>query len=129
GNNSGSLEHVNKNNLSWDEQVSETSTGNKDNMETTTQNELMNKQGNSTLERNTTLNNFTNIRPEQESHAANTANKEENPYLQDDIPITNSAGLQENNLTQEEQNRPLLSSMEIDNNKRNFTLSRKQKYR
>ncbi|CAG8750018.1 2023_t:CDS:2 [Cetraspora pellucida] len=50
--------------------------------------------------------NFTNIRPEQESHAANSANKEENPYLHDDIPITDSAGLQENDLTQEEQNGP-----------------------
>ncbi|CAG8796447.1 20451_t:CDS:1, partial [Cetraspora pellucida] len=68
--------------------------------------------------------NFTNIRLEQESYAAISANKEENPYLQDDISITNSAGLQENNLTQEEQNGPLLSSMEIDNNKRNSTLSK-----
>ncbi|CAG8828766.1 2967_t:CDS:1, partial [Cetraspora pellucida] len=62
--------------------------------------------------------------PEQESHTTNSANKEENPYLQDDIPITGSAGLQENGLTQEEQNGPLLSSMEIDNNKRNSTLSK-----
>ncbi|CAG8816884.1 22832_t:CDS:2, partial [Cetraspora pellucida] len=40
--------------------------------------------------------------PEQEFHVAYSANKEENPYLQDNIPITNCAGLQENDLTQEE---------------------------
>ncbi|CAG8807149.1 23365_t:CDS:2, partial [Cetraspora pellucida] len=73
-------------------EVSETSTGNKDNIETTTQN-----------------------KSEQEFHA----NKEENPYLQDDIPITDSVGLQENDLTQNKQNRPLLPLIEIDNNKKN----------
>ncbi|CAG8693984.1 23748_t:CDS:1, partial [Cetraspora pellucida] len=62
--------------------------------------------------------------PVQESYAANFANKEENPYLQDNIPIINSAGLQENDLMQDEQNRPLLPSIEIDNNKRNSTLSK-----
>ncbi|CAG8644339.1 9071_t:CDS:2, partial [Cetraspora pellucida] len=53
-----------------------------------------------------------------------SANKEENPYLQDDISITDGVGLQENDLTQNEQKEPLLFSIEIDNNKRNSILSK-----
>ncbi|CAG8830710.1 21376_t:CDS:1, partial [Cetraspora pellucida] len=53
-----------------------------------------------------------------------SANKEENPYLQDDASITDGVSLQENNLTQDEQKRPLSPSMEIDNDKRNSTPSK-----
>ncbi|CAG8826937.1 23294_t:CDS:2, partial [Cetraspora pellucida] len=109
-----------------DKEVSETSTGNKNNMETTTQNEPMNEQGDSTLERNTTSSSkkLANIRPEQEPHAGSSANKKENPYLQDDASITDGVGLQENDLIQDEQKGPLSSSMEIDNDKRNSTPSK-----
>ncbi|CAG8817108.1 3886_t:CDS:1, partial [Cetraspora pellucida] len=65
-----------------------------------------------------------NIRPEQELHAGSSANKEENPYLQDDASITNDVGLQENDLTQDKQKGPLLPSMKIDNDKRNSTSSK-----
>ncbi|CAG8732876.1 59_t:CDS:2, partial [Cetraspora pellucida] len=112
----------------YNKEVSETSTDNKNNMKTTTQNEPRNEQEDFTLERNTTFSS-TNIRPEQEPHAGSSANKEENPYLQDDASIIDGVGLQKNDITQDEQKRPLSSSMEIDNDKRNFTPSRKQKYR
>ncbi|CAG8542439.1 6364_t:CDS:1, partial [Cetraspora pellucida] len=61
---------------------------------------------------------------EQESHTTNSANKEENPYLQDNMSITEDADLQENALVQNEQNRPLLLSIKIGNNKRNSILSK-----
>ncbi|CAG8836139.1 5872_t:CDS:1, partial [Cetraspora pellucida] len=65
-----------------------------------------------------------NIRPEQEPHAGSSANKEENPYLQDDASITDGVGLQENDITQDEQKEPLSPPIEIDNNKRNSTPSK-----
>ncbi|CAG8814311.1 22441_t:CDS:2, partial [Cetraspora pellucida] len=88
----------NKNNIqttTHDKEVSKTSTSNKNNMETTTQNEPRNKQENSTLERNTTFSSkkSANIRLEQEPHAGSSANKKENPYLQDDASITDDKDL------------------------------------
>ncbi|CAG8745376.1 20399_t:CDS:2 [Cetraspora pellucida] len=65
-----------------------------------------------------------NIRPEQEPYAGSSANKEENPYLQDDASIIDGVGLQKNDLIQDEQKGPLLPSIEIDNDKRNSTSSK-----
>ncbi|CAG8658968.1 21465_t:CDS:2, partial [Cetraspora pellucida] len=107
-------------------------------METTTQNESKNEQEDSILEGNTTSSSSritkpltkkykeksANIRPEQEPYTDSSANKEENPYLQDDASIIDGVGLQENDLTQDKQKRLLLPSMEIDNVKRNFTPSK-----
>ncbi|CAG8723667.1 2746_t:CDS:2, partial [Cetraspora pellucida] len=94
-------------------------------METITQNEPINKQENSTLERNK-ISSFSRITelPEQESYAGSSANKEENSYLQDDASITDDVSLQENDLIQDEQKEPLLPSIEIDNDKRNSISSK-----
>ncbi|CAG8769294.1 6854_t:CDS:1, partial [Cetraspora pellucida] len=62
--------------------------------------------------------------PEQGSYIANSVNKDENLYLQDDIPITDSVDLQKNPLVQNKKNRSLSSLMAIDNNKiRTFYLT------
>ncbi|CAG8819219.1 22797_t:CDS:2, partial [Cetraspora pellucida] len=174
GNNSGSLEHINKSNSSWDKQVAqetkelkeitntqkeelkenkqnnntsthneevievntynkevfkinthnkevfEISTRNEDNTQTTTCNKEVSETSTALRQQyqdfkkrigSYSKEKSANIRPEQEPHAGSSANKEENPYLQDDASITDSVGLQENDLTQDEQKGPLSLSI------------------
>ncbi|CAG8809865.1 20593_t:CDS:2, partial [Cetraspora pellucida] len=116
----------NNNTFTHNEEVIKVNTHNEEITKTTTQNEPRNEQRDSTLERNTTSSSkkLANIRPEQELHEGSSANKEENPYLQDDVSIIDGISLQENDITQDEQKGSLSPSIEIDNNKRNSTPSK-----
>ncbi|CAG8798771.1 19145_t:CDS:2, partial [Cetraspora pellucida] len=158
-----SLEHVNKSNPSWDEQVAQETKKlkkitnmhkeevKKNRIYVTKENSLLVEKSDNNIatlmeqdnnilihneeviEDNTLNEEITKTTWKQQLkitipgikfHTTISANKEENSYLQDDISITNSTGLQENDLIQKEQNGPLLSLMKIDNNKRNSTSSK-----
>ncbi|CAG8796201.1 717_t:CDS:2, partial [Cetraspora pellucida] len=134
-NNSGSLEHVNKNNSSWDEQVAQET---KELKEITNIHKEELKENRTYITKENILLFIEDNTLNEEVLEISTCNKDNNKTTcdkevsetstanKDNIETTsqNDAGLQENDLTQEDQNGPLLSSMEIDNNKRNSSLSK-----